>query len=215
MSDFGKRMIKRKGFIAQVYIILAIQLAITYIVAKYLRENQKVYNFAMKFFIPLLIMPFIIIFAFPFCPPNLKFALFCVFSFIFGILSLSASQYISKEIIEVALISTIGVFLAMTIVGLGLASIGIDLSFMGYILLGALIGLIIVRLVLLFINVSSETYKNVATFSVILFSIFVGFDTNRMLQKNYDIGAIDTAMGFYLDFENLFSNFVEIGLNNN
>jgi FtsH-binding integral membrane protein len=53
------------------------------------------------------------------------------------------------------------------------------------------------------------------TFSIILFSIFIGFDTNRMLQKNYLVDAIDTAMGFYLDIENLFSNFIEVGMYNN
>ena len=103
----------------------------------------------------------------------------------------------------------------MTVIGLGLASIGIDLNFMTYILLSALIGLIIVRFVLLFVDVNHKVNKYLATFSIILFSIFVAYDTNRMLQKNYSFDQLDTAMSFYLDIENLFTNFVEMNLNQN
>lgn len=213
--SFGKLLSQRKRFIASVYSILAIQLAITFVVATYLRDNPSVYKFSMKFFIPLLIIPFTIIFAFPFCPPALKFGLFCVFSFIFGILSLGASRYVSSEVIEFALLSTLGIFIGMTIFGVILASVGIDLSFMFFMLFCALLGLLVVRIVLLFTPASNYVNKYVATFSVILFSIFIGYDTNRMLQKNYSIDVIDTAMGFYLDIENLFSNFIEIGMNNN
>jgi len=213
VQSFGKQLIQRKNFIAQVYLILAIQLVITFVVAKFLRENQGVYYIAMKFFIPLLILPFIIIFLFPLCPPRLKFVLFCTFSFIFGILSLGASQYISKDIIELALVSTIGIFIGMTLIGFGIASIGIDISFIGFILLTALWGLVIVRIALLFLPVNSKTYANIATFSIILFSIFISFDTNRMLNKNNGLDTLDTAMSFYLDIENLFSNLIELGFN--
>ena len=215
MSNFGKLLNQRKVFIAQVYAILAIQLAITFTIAKYLRNHQPIYKFAIKFFIPLALLSFIIIFMFPFVPSYFKFGLFCIFSFIFGILSIGATKLVSNEIIEVALLSTIGVFIGMTVIGLGLASIGIDLNFMTYILLSALIGLIIVRFVLLFVDVNHKVNKYLATFSIILFSIFVAYDTNRMLQKNYSFDQLDTAMSFYLDIENLFTNFVEMNLNQN
>lgn len=214
-SNFGKLLIQRKWFIAQVYAILVIQLAITFIITKFLRNNQPIYKFAMKFFIPLLIIPFIIIFVFPYCPYNVKFLLFCLFSFTFGILSIGASRYVSDELIKVALLSTIGIFIGMMIVGLALASIGINLTFMGFILISILLALIIVQFVLIFVPVSSQVRKYIATFVVILFSMFVAFDTNRMLQKNYNLDALDTAMEFYLDFENLFQNFIQIGLNQN
>jgi FtsH-binding integral membrane protein len=61
--------------------------------------------------------------------------------------------------------------------------------------------------------VSSQTYANIATISIVLFSIFVSYDTNRMLNKNNTLDVMDNAMSFYLDIENLFVNFVEIGLN--
>jgi len=210
---FGKLLIQRKNFIAQVYLILTIQIAITFVVAKFLRDNQGVYSIAMRFFIPLLIIPFLILFAFPYVPPGIKFILFCAFSFILGILSIGANKYVSEEIIEVALLSTVGVFLGMTVVGLGIASMDIDLSFIGFILLVALLGLVIVRIVLLFMPVSSQTYANIATISIVLFSIFVSYDTNRMLNKNNTLDVIDNAMSFYLDIENLFVIFVDIGLN--
>jgi FtsH-binding integral membrane protein len=62
-------------------------------------------------------------------------------------------------------------------------------------------------------TVSSDTYDYVATLSIVLFSLFVGVDTNRMLQKIYTLGVIETAMTFYLDIENLFSNLVELQMN--
>jgi FtsH-binding integral membrane protein len=77
-----------------------------------------------------------------------------LFSFIFGILSLGASRYVSSEVIEFALLSTLGIFVSMTIVGFLFASFNIDLSFMLFILFCALLGLVVVRLVLLFTNTS-------------------------------------------------------------
>jgi FtsH-binding integral membrane protein len=213
MSNFGKLLVQKKQFIAMVYLVLASQLYITFIVAKYLQHNQKTYIFAMKFFIPLIIIPFIILFTLPYCPPYLKFILFCIFSFVLGILSIGASNYVSEEIIEVALVSAICIFIAMSFVGIFIASMGIDLSFTFFILFTILIGLVIVRLVLLFMTVSSDTYDYVATLSIVLFSLFVGVDTNRMLQKNYNLGVIETAMTFYLDIENLFTNLVELQMN--
>jgi len=214
VTSFGKLLIARKKFICAVYCVLCLQLIITFIVAKYLRTHQTVYKYSIQFFIPLLLIPFIILFALPYFTESGQFILFCVFSFILGILSIGASQYISSEIIEVAIASTIGVFVGMTIVGLGLAALGYDLSLFAFILLGVLIGLLVVRIVMLFLPVNSYMYRNVAIFSVVLFSIFVGVDTNRMLQKNYDIGIIQTAMGFYLDIENIFTNFVAMNMNN-
>jgi hypothetical protein len=213
MNTFGKLLIQRKQFIGMVYLVLALQLYITFIVAKYLRHNQTTYIFAMKFFIPLIIIPFIILFTLPYCPPYLKFILFCIFSFVLGILSIGASNYVSEEIIEVALVSAISIFIAMSFVGIFIASMGIDLSFTFFILFTILIGLVIVRLVLLFMTVSSDTYDYIATLSIVLFSLFVGVDTNRMLQKNYNLSVIETAMTFYLDIENLFSNIVELQMN--
>jgi len=214
VKNFSSLFIQKKYFIGMVYLVLASQLFITFIVAKYLREHQHIYNFAMKFFIPLIIISFIIIFMIPYYSNNVQFLLFCVFSFILGILSIGASKYVSNEIIEIAIVSSLGVFVAMSIVGIIIAGLGIDLSFTVFLLLIGLIGLIIVRTVLLFLPINSTRYANIATFSIVLFSLFVGVDTNRMLLKN-NVNIIQTAMEFYLDIENLFSNFVEIGLNNN
>jgi len=212
-NTFGKLLIQKKSFIGMVYFILASQLFITFFVTKYLRNHQDIYHFSIKFFIPLIIIPFIIIFVIPYCSTIVQFLLFCLFSFILGILSIGASTYVSNEIIEVALISSMGVFISMSLIGVIIASMGIDLSFTMFMMCILLVGLLTVRIVLLFVPVSSQVYANIATISIILFSLFVGIDTNRMLQKNYNLSAVETAMTFYLDIENLFSNFIEIGLN--
>ena len=217
MSNFGKLLIQRKGYISQVYTILAIQLAFTFVIAKFLRDNQQIYNVAIKYFFPLVVLSFLIIFTFALTSKSfyLKLALFSCFAFISGILSIGATKFVSNEVIEVALLSTNGVFIGVSIISLGLTSIGIDLDFMYFILLSWLIGLIVVQFILFFVDVNHKVNKILAIISVILFSTYVAYDTNQMLQKKYDIHPLDRAMFFYLDIENIFTSFVSANLNQN
>ena len=118
----------------------------------------------------------------------------------------NATFLIPKEFITQALSGTIGVFVAMSIVGIVLASMGIDLGWMGLILLGALIGLIVASLIVMFLdkNKSSLLHKTILIIGLILFSIYVIYETNIMLQKDYNQDFINAAVDLYLDFINIF-----------
>jgi FtsH-binding integral membrane protein len=47
-------------------------------------------------------------------------------------------------------------------------------------------------------------HKLLLLFGLILFSIFIVYDTNIILNKNYKGDYIDASLDFYLSFVNLF-----------
>jgi len=98
-----------------------------------------------------------------------------------------------------------GLILIMTGIKLGLQ--------FGLALLFALLLLIIVRIVYMFIP-SSSTYKRYLTiFSLLLFSVYIMYDTNSILQRNYNGDFITASLDYYLDILNIFVNM--LSYNNN
>jgi len=92
------------------------------------------------------------------------------------------------ESIRAALVSTTAIFVVMTVVAFVLAAMGIDLSFLSYILLAGLIGLVITFIVLLFVHVSKTIAKVVLMIGMVLFSVYIAFDTNIILQPGRTYG---------------------------
>ena len=137
--------------------------------------------------------------------PALKFALFCGFSYIFGILLSVMKEKHNEEQIKLAIQSALSVFGAMLLTALGLLAGGIRLGYkFGMFLFIALLLLIIVRLV----NLYRDSFSNkiLAMAGTILFSLYVLYDTHTILQRNYNGDFINASMAYYLDITNLFTN---------
>jgi modulator of FtsH protease len=82
---------------------------------------------------------------------------------------------------------------------------------MGFALMMALIALIIAWIVISFVGASTLVLKVMLTIGVVLFSIFVAFDTNALLlDSRRDV--VDGALGLYLDVINLFSNLLGLDM---
>jgi FtsH-binding integral membrane protein len=104
----------------------------------------------------------------------------------------------------------------MAVVGFLLLSLGIRLGFkMWIVLFVGLHSMIISRIILLYTAVNPDNidklttqHKLISAFGVFLFSGYVIYDTNIILQGKYynKNEHIRAALSYYLDFVNLFSN---------
>lgn len=209
-ANFGKRLLARSGFIASVYATLAVQLAVTAAVVTFLRSRPDVYARVKKFFWLWFVLSLLVILALAFAPlpVAVKVVLFAAFAVLLAFNFIGADRRIAPETIRSALISAAAVFVTMTLIGFGLAAAGVDLSFLAYVLLAALIGLLVTFVVLLFVPVSKGFAKGVLLVGMTLFAIFIAFDTNLLLQPNYLGDFVDAAIGLYLDVVNLVSQII-------
>lgn len=208
-TGFGKRLQAKSGFLAAVYLTLAVQLAITAAVVAYLRKRPELYEKLNRLWILWLVLTIgilLLIGFIPGMPLPVKIALVAVFSVILGFTMLAASSKVDAQAIRAGIVSVAAIFVVMSAVGVGLAALGIDLGFMIFVLLAALIALIITFIVMMFIPVAKTAVKAVLIVAMVVFSVFIAFDTNVMLQPWYDLDFIDAAMGLYLSVLNLFND---------
>ena len=63
----------------------------------------------------------------------------------------------------------------------------------------------------MFIPSSSLTKKIITICSLLLFSVYIVYDTNSILQRNYYGDFITASMDYYLDILNIFVNLISFG----
>jgi FtsH-binding integral membrane protein len=194
----------KKEFLALVFANLCFQLGITYIIMERTEDAKKKYNFWVLFLANIAIL-FVLTIT---MHPIIKFAFFCGFSYIFGILLSVIKDKYNEEQIRIAIQSALSVFGAMLLTALGLLSGGIRLGYkFGIFLFVALLILIIARLVNLFTN--SLSNKILAIIGTLLFSLYVLYDTHVILQRNNNGDFVHASMSYYLDIVNLFTNILQ------
>lgn len=151
-------------------------------------------------------------------PPTFQFALFTFFSYLFGLFFYQVKQreQYSIELINEVIISSISVFISTAIIGSVLLSFGIKLGFKAWLILFVgLLSLIISRIILILTAITPENidkqtaqHKLLSTLGIFIFSGYVIYDTNIILQGTYynKNEHIRAAISYYLDFINIFSN---------
>ena len=203
-----KRMYEKREFLALVFSNLLAQLGITYYVMN--KTNNPDISIFPLFIAQILI---ILVFAFVDMPEIIKFALFSLFSYTFG---LSLSRYKQKynpAALDAAVQGAMSVFGVMLATGVVLTAGGIRLGYkFGAFLFWALLFLIIFRLIFVLGANMSQAHKLLSFTGIILFAIYVVYDTNVILQRNYNGGFIRASMDYYLDILNLYSSL--LGTNN-
>ena len=141
-------------------------------------------------------------------PSWIKFAIFCVFSYAWGYILSSLVPRFGEEAIQVAILGSLGIFGIMFFIGGMMLATGLQLGFKtGMVLFGCLVCLILANIVQLF---TSTTSVWVSAFAVILFAIYIIYDTNVILQKNYYGDFITASIDYYLDIMNLFVNLLNL-----
>ena len=209
ISDLMNLFVSKKEFFILIFANLITQLGITYYIME--RSDKNAFNFWVLFGIQIII---IFILALVPMPSWMKFVLFCVFSYTFGLVLANLKSKYDPTMIKSAIIGTISIFGVMMAFGAFLIVSGIKLGLQfGLTLLFALLLLIIVRIVYIFIPSSSGMKRNITIFSLMLFSVYIMYDTNRILQRNYFGDFITASLDYYLDILNIFVNM--LSYNNN
>jgi FtsH-binding integral membrane protein len=214
LSQLFKLIYEKKGFFSLILLTLVIQLYITYYVSENFDiekdEDPKTFN-------PKLIAAYItafiliLILALITMPPELKFILFSLFSCAFGVILGYRKSLYDPNTIKTAYIGTISIFVSMFAFGVALIASNIRLGYMfGLTLFFALLFLLIISIVQFFIIQSSFLYKILVICSLMLFSVYIVYDTNSILQRDYGGDFISASLAYYLDIINIFSNLLSV-----
>ena len=213
LSQLFKLISEKRGFFALILATLVSQLYITYYVSENVKiedeedKNKDTIKFNSKLigayiaaFVLILILAFITM------PAWLKFVLFSLFSCAFGVILGYRKSGVDPNIVKSALVGTGSIFVAMFAFGLALIGSGIKLGLtFGLGLFFALLFLLIISIVQFFIFNSSFLKKIIVIGSLMLFSLYIMFDTNSILQRNYNGDFITASLDYYLDIINIFS----------
>lgn len=213
-SNFSSLLNGKKELMIMIFANLITQLGITY----YVMTNTKVTeddNHNLKHWL-LIISTFIIVYFLAIVPmPSwLKFILFSAFSYIWGILLASFKLKINDtDLINMAMLGSIGIFAIMFLIGLFLLATGIQLGLKtGLFLFISLLILIIAQIFSLF-HRSTMLIKTLAAIGIIIFSGYIIYDTNVILQRNYYGDFITASLDYYLDILNIFTKLVVLNDN--
>ena len=214
---------------SKVFFILSIQLIVTTIACvgliqyiRYLYNVKKVdwisatyigkgkvdlhINFKVisKYFWSLLILNIIVFIILLFNQHNFGFAmtLFTIWSILTGMEVALALISVDENLGTKVLAITASVTFITALIGL---YSGVNFAFMGKFLLIALIILVAVNIIRLFINIKGTMRKVITIFGVVLFTLYLIFDFNRITRADNNwYEAINIAINIYLDIINLF-----------
>lgn len=215
-SSFTTLLKGKERFLIKVYGILLFQLIITFSIIYSFREHpvlSKITHQTLLLY-TLITIGILLIMILIKMPVWLKFLFFCLFTSSIAAMLHSISVYLPIETVNQALYGAISIFVVMTLVAIVISYQGINLSWMGIYLLGSLIALIIGSIMALFINPQSHgmLHKVLVILGLILFSIFIVYDTNVILQKNYNGDSIQASLDFYLSFINIFTRLLTLNV---
>jgi FtsH-binding integral membrane protein len=206
ITNLMSLMNEKKEFLILVFSNLIVQLGITY----YVMQNTNNPNLKKGFYLlALFLMQIIIIFVLALVPmPSiLKFFVFCVFSYLSGLMLSILKTKASNEMINVAIQGALTVFAVFLASGVALFLGGINLGYQfGAILFWSLLLLIIAKLI--FAGTMQYGQKILSFIGIIFFAFYVLYDTNIILQRNYYGDFVTASMDYYLDILNLFVNFL-------
>ena len=213
LVSFNKLLKKKQDLLKCVFSSLIFQLGLTAFIVFYLQENSKILNTLKSnylYSIALFLIGLFIIFILSSdkLSFNTKFMFFMFFGIIQGILLGSFKQYFPEDVVKSALISTITIFIMFLCIGFTIVYFNYDITWMGIYLLLALLALLVYRISLIFIPVEYNFKKIMFVISILLFSIFIIYDTNVLLLKGKNKDCISFAMDYYLDILNIFSSFL-------
>jgi FtsH-binding integral membrane protein len=201
-GNFISLLNSKKQLLVLVFANLIVQLGITYYT--FLKTPANKITGLQRVFI--IIATFALLFGIIFIKsPWLKFILFSLFSFLQGLFIASIKNEVNSEMIQTAIMGVISIFTFMFTFGLALIGFGVYLTnTFGFFLFGALLLLLIFQVISMFLGTASAMKKGFAGIGLLLFSIFIVYDTNKMLQRNYKGDFITASMDYYLDILNIF-----------
>lgn len=208
-SNVMQLMYEKKEFLILVFSNLIAQLGITYYV---MERTTNIKISSTPLFIAQLIILFVMILV-P-MPEFIKFLLFCLFSYTWGLALSKLKKEYNSDMINVAIQGALTVFAVFVVAGITLIAGGINLGYrFGAILFWSLLALIVANLIFILGASMNQAHKILSFIGIILFAMYVMYDTNIILQRNYYGDFVTASMDYYLDILNLFTSF--LGFSNN
>jgi modulator of FtsH protease len=197
-------IIQKKSFLILVFANLIAQLGITYYVMN--KSNNPELGFWPLFAMQLILIYVLILVP---MPPIVKFLVFGIFSWTFGIALSHLKEKYDPALINIAIQGSLSIFALMFAFSITLAGFNIYLGYkFGAFLFFALLVLIIAKLVNMLGSQLSTTKKMLSYIGLGLFSLFVVYDTSQILSRDYYGDFITASLDYYLDILNLFTNFL-------
>lgn len=187
----------KQTFLILVFINLIVQTIITrYSMLKSPKQKNKWYSLLL--FICMLMLIFIMCMPIPIF---IKFMVFCVFSMLQGYTL--ASLNINDTVFQFAFYGALSIFCSM--IGISALITMLGVKFGSKFGLGLLSTLLLFILIFIFNAITGDiSHKLLSAVGVVLFSIFIIYDTNIILQRDYKGDFISASLAYYLDFLNLF-----------
>ena len=215
-TNFSSILRSKKDLMTCIFLTLIIQISVAIGTIKYDQEHNILGD--INIFTLLGIFIGVIFLIFMMLSNKISFTtkqfLFILFSILNGLLLSSTIHIINdKHVVQTAALSTLVNFLLMFAFGLVIIYFGYDLSWMGIFLFIALLIAITILIITMFAPQSKEMNKKISIGIVILFSLFILYDTNNILLKYGNKNKSDCirgALDYYLDILNLFTNYLRI-----
>jgi FtsH-binding integral membrane protein len=219
ITQLFKLIYEKKSFFALILLTLVIQLYITYYVSENfnIEKNEKnketnIHPFNTTVIgASIIALLLIIILGMVPMPMWLKFVIFSLFSSALGvILAYKKSRY-DPNTIKTAFLGTISIFVSMFAFGVALIASNIQLGYMfGLGLLYALLFIFMILIIQVLLVKSSLLYKIIVVSLLMLFSVYIVYTTNSILQRDYSGDFITASIDYYLDIINIFSNLLNL-----
>ena len=193
-------MYQKRMFLILVFANLFVQLSISYYVMIYTKKSPigRWYLFGIQICL-------IFVLAIAPIPSFAKFILFSIFSYTFGLSLVEYKEIVDERAIQIAVKGALSLFGLMMGVGVALLLGGIRLGqrFGGF-LFWSLLLLIVLRIIAIVGDGLSMTHKVLTFAGIILFSMYIVYDTQQILNRNYAGDFISASMAYYLDIINIF-----------
>lgn len=203
------------GFLSKTISLFVGQLLITYAVFHFLGQSKRFEEWVkanrVLYILISVITPIILIVFLAFFTMSIpvKLVLFTLFSLVIGFSLAYLKRIVPDEIIRASLLGTLAIFVSMFVIGILLTMMGYNLWWLGVLLFICLIGAIITSIVFVVIDPSKKAIRIKAAIILVLFALFIMYDTNQILQRDYLGDFVTAAIDYYLDVINIVVNFVQ------
>ena len=213
-KKFLEKINKKKFFMMEVYLLLILQIIIAFSIL-HLENKINLIDNRYKFY-GIIIFLFLIIYIMHHLNNKiLKFIFLVLFSCCLGFLlgyKIDGKSENGKELEKKSFLTTIVIFIYMIFFTFFLSSIGLKIP--PYLGISLFFGLLIV-IVLIFITSVSNTYplyqKIFSGILIFLFSGYIIYDTDNILNRDYyGNDFISATLDYLLDFINIFSDILDL-----
>lgn len=216
LSQLFKLISEKRGYFFLIIMTILFQLSITYFVSENVNikeeEDEDGKKRDTRFYLALIaVIVMTLILSFINMPTWLKFILFSLISTAYGVIVSYRKFGIDPNVVKSALVGTGSIFVAMFVFGVALIASGIKLGLtFGLSLLFALLFIVFLMIVQFFIFNSPLLTKIIVIGLLMLFSIGIMFNTNLILQRDYNIDFVSASLSYYLDIIGVFSSLLNV-----